>query len=141
MDEWCMDCCNNICPPVKTKRSMPISISKMNGYNTVRLCHIDVWRPSKVMDHQSIQHNHYEVDSRHKICPIFTGLCGVMTHYNRFLNKYRFHISMSEDTIYERIARLESDVKTIRRDLDIIMGFHKNKLVKLQVKRVKDAKL
>lgn len=48
---------------------------------------------------------------------------------------------MSEDTIYERIARLETEVKKIRADLDIIMKFHKNKLVKLQVKRVKDGKI
>lgn len=48
---------------------------------------------------------------------------------------------MSEDTIYERIARLENEVKTIRKDLDIIMSFHRNKLVKLQVKRVKDGKI
>lgn len=62
-------------------------------------------------------------------------------HDNSFLNKYRFHIHMSEDTIYERIARLEDEIKSIRRDLDIIMMFHKNKLVKLQVKRVKDGKI
>ncbi len=48
---------------------------------------------------------------------------------------------MSEDTIYERIARLENEIKSIRKDLDIIMTFHKNKLVKLQVKRVKDGKI
>lgn len=47
---------------------------------------------------------------------------------------------MSEDTIYDRIAKLESDVAAIRKDLDIIMKFHKNKLLKLQVKRVKEGK-
>ena len=67
-----------------------------------------------------------------------TQIC--LIHYNSFLNKYRFHIHMSEDTIYERIARLENEVKAIRKDLDIIMTFHKSKLVKLQVKRVKDGK-
>ena len=38
---------------------------------------------------------------------------------------------MSEDTIYDRVAKLEDDV-------DVLNSFHKNKLAKLEIKRVKD---
>ncbi len=45
---------------------------------------------------------------------------------------------MSEDTIYDRVAKLEDDVATLRRELDVLNSFHKNKLAKLEIKRVKD---
>lgn len=45
---------------------------------------------------------------------------------------------MSEDTIYDRVAKLEDDVAVLRRELDIINGFHKSRLAKLEIKKIKD---
>lgn len=45
---------------------------------------------------------------------------------------------MSEETIYDRIAKLESSVAAIQKNLDILMDLSKNKLIKLEVKRVKN---
>ena len=45
---------------------------------------------------------------------------------------------MSEDTIYDRVAKLEDDVAALRREMDVINEFHKNKLAKLEIKKIKD---
>ncbi len=45
---------------------------------------------------------------------------------------------MSEDTIYDRVAKLEDDVAVLRKELDVINGFMKNKLAKLEIKKIKD---
>jgi hypothetical protein len=45
---------------------------------------------------------------------------------------------MSEDTIYDRVAKLEDDVAVLRKELDIINEFNKSKLAKLEIKKIKD---
>lgn len=45
---------------------------------------------------------------------------------------------MSEDTIYERVAKLEDEVAALREDVDIFRTILKNKIAKMEIKKVKD---
>ena len=48
---------------------------------------------------------------------------------------------MSEDTIYDRVAKLEDDLATLRKEVDILNMFSKNKLAKLEIQRIKKGNL
>ena len=48
---------------------------------------------------------------------------------------------MSEDTIYDRTAKLEDEVAALRKEMDVMKMFHKNKLAKLEIKKIKDGNL
>lgn len=74
---------------------------------------------------------------------------------NIFLCGYIIHSTMSEDTIYDRVAKLEDDnatlketvatlketVTALRSEVDVINGIHKNKLAKIVVRKAKDGLL
>lgn len=44
---------------------------------------------------------------------------------------------MSDDTIYDRVAKLEDEVAVLREEMNVIKGLMKNKLAKLEIKKVK----
>ena len=45
--------------------------------------------------------------------------------------------SNAAETIYERVAKLEDEVASIRNELDILKGALKNKLARQQIKMIK----
>ena len=45
---------------------------------------------------------------------------------------------MSDDTIYDRVSKLEDDVATIKDDLSFIRSLLKNKIAKYEIQKVKD---
>ena len=57
---------------------------------------------------------------------------------NRFLNTPCSAKGMSEDTIYDRVAKLEDEGARLRKEVDILNMFSKNKLAKLEIKKIKN---
>jgi len=45
--------------------------------------------------------------------------------------------SNDAETIYERVAKLEDEVASLRNELDILKGALKNKLARQQIKMIK----
>jgi chaperonin cofactor prefoldin len=45
--------------------------------------------------------------------------------------------SNEAETIYERVAKLEDEVASLRNELDILKGALKNKLARQQIKMIK----
>ena len=45
--------------------------------------------------------------------------------------------SNEAETIYERVAKLEDEVASLRKELDILKGALKNKLARQQIKMIK----
>jgi len=45
--------------------------------------------------------------------------------------------SNEAETIYERVAKLEDEVTSLRNELDILKGALKNKLARQQIKMIK----
>lgn len=48
---------------------------------------------------------------------------------------------MSDDTIYDRVSKLEDDVAAIKDDVSFIRTLLKNKIAKFEIQKVKDGSL
>ena len=45
---------------------------------------------------------------------------------------------MSQDTIYDRVAKLEDEIEELKKDAKLFRSILKNKIAKLEIQRVKD---
>ena len=46
---------------------------------------------------------------------------------------------MSDDTIYDRVSKLEDEVAKIKEDVDLLKMLLKNRIAKFEIQKVKDS--
>lgn len=46
---------------------------------------------------------------------------------------------MSDDTIYDRVSKLEDEVATIKEDVSLLKRLLKNRIAKFEIQKVKDS--